>query len=657
MNKIILAVFLLCFFLTASAQDKPVLNKGGKTTKFTGSVSDTLIKGSSKSTSNKNIKNKDVKITDYLIISQVNDTTYVDTTLTIQKEYKYNYLRKDNFELMPFSNLGQTYNTLSKDFENTSLMPEFGARARHFNYMEIEDINYYHIPTPLTELFYKTAFKQGQLLDAFFTTNTSKQFNMSIAYKGMRSLGRYQHILTSTGNFRFTSSYKTKNKRYVVNAHFVSQDLLNQENGGIKDSNIEFFESGDKDLLDRARIEVNFEDAQSTLKGKRFYLNHSYAIINKNDSLSRNNLSVRHIMSLKDKSFLFEQTSSNDYFGDAYRSRGLRDRVTLEDFSNQLQLNYNNNIIGELQFNATHNNYNYGYDKLVVLTSGTITNRLKGDVFAVGGKYKKQINGFKLEGELGVNVSGDFEGNFIKGQASYKLNDDISLAAQINHNSKAPNYNALLYQSDYVNYNWQNSFNNIETQQIAFGIKSNKLVNIGVDFSTISDYVYFAKDETDKQVKPFQNDKSITYLRVKANKEIKYRNFALNNTIMYQTVRDENKVFNMPEIITRNTLYYSNHVFKKAMYLQTGVTFNYFTKYNMNAYDPLLAEFYTQNEQEYGGFPRLDFFINAKVRQTRIYLKAEHFNAAFTGYNYYSAPNYPYRDFTVRFGLVWNFFL
>ena len=93
------------------------------------------------------------------------------------------------------------------------------------------------------------------------------------------------------------------------------------------------------------------------------------------------------------------------------------------------------------------------------------------------------------------------------------------------------------------------------------------------------------------------------------------------------------------------------------MFLQTGIIFNYFTEYNMNGYDPLLAEFYTQNQQKLGGFPRLDFFINAKIRQTRIFLKAEHFNSAFTGYNYYSAPNQPFRDFAVRFGLVWNFFL
>jgi len=41
-------------------------------------------------------------VTLYKIITVQNDTTYLDTTLTIQKDYKFNYLRKDNFELLPF---------------------------------------------------------------------------------------------------------------------------------------------------------------------------------------------------------------------------------------------------------------------------------------------------------------------------------------------------------------------------------------------------------------------------------------------------------------------------------------------------------------------------------------------------------------------------
>ena len=178
-----------------------------------------------------------------------------------------------------------------------------------------------------------------------------------------------------------------------------------------------------------------------------------------------------------------------------------------------------------------------------------------------------------------------------------------------------------------------------------------------MDYTSIDDYTYFKKSNIENLVKPNQYNETINYFRVKVSKEIKYNKFTLNNTIRYQTVLDGEGVLNVPEFTTRNTLYYSNHLFKKALYLQTGVTLSYFTKYNTNAYDPLLAEFYVQNENELGGFPRLDFFINAKIKQTRIFLKAEHFNSSFTGYNFYSAPNYPYRDFVVRFGLVWNFFL
>ncbi len=78
----------------------------------------------------------------------------------------------------------------------------------------------------------------------------------------------------------------------------------------------------------------------------------------------------------------------------------------------------------------------------------------------------------------------------------------------------------------------------------------------------------------------------------------------------------------------------------------------------MNGYDPVLAEFYVQNTEELGGFPLVDIFFNAKIRQTRIYFKYEHINQLFNSTNnHYSAPNYPYRDAVIRFGMVWNFFL
>ena len=653
MKKIIFTLIIVLISSFAFGQRK--LGGKVKTKKEDEALMDSLNFGNSNK-NGKKVKFEDTEIIDYLIISSARDTTYVDTTLSIKKEYKFNYLRKDEFGLMPFANVGQTYNSLTYSFNEENLVPEFGATAKHFNYLNADDVNYYHVPTPLTEIYYKTAFTQGQQLDALFTVNTSKQFNVSIAYKGMRSLGFYQNTLSSTGNLRITSSYKTKDNRYIVNMHFTSQDVLNEENGGLADDNIVFFETGDEDFTDRGVFEVNFENAEGLFLGKRFYLNHTYDLVKGNDSIQNNKIQLGHILKLEDKIYTFEQTRRNDFFGDAFRTSNLKDRTEYENLYNQVKVDYHNNIIGKLQLNASHQNYNYGYDQVLFLDSGYIPNRLKGDIVSLGAKYAKSYKGFNLQGNASINILGDFDSNSITATAGYKLNEDLNINAGISHHSVAPNFNTILYQSDYVNYNWRNNFNNIKTQTLSAKINSNKYLNLQADLSTITDYVYFSKDENEG-VKPFQNNQTITYLKVKLQKEIKYRNFGLDNTVLYQQVSNSNNTLNVPQIVTRNTLYYSNHLFKKAMYLQTGVIFNYFTKYNMNAYDPLLSEFYVQNENQFGGFPRFDFFINAKIRQTRIFFKAEHFNSEFTGYNYYSAPNQPYRDFSIRFGLVWNFFM
>ncbi len=655
--KYLCIIFLVVLSATINAQ-----NEKSKEKKVMQSSLDQNIVGDS--LSNKRAKGfKEVATIDmYLMLNHKNDSISVDTTLSIKKDYKFNYLQKDNFGLMPFANIGQTYNTLSFTTESHNTQPLFGARARHFNYLEKEDINYFEVPTPYTRLTYKTAFEQGQMLDAAFAVNLSKQFNFSLAYKGLRSLGNYQNTLTSSGNFRFTSNYKTKNNRYLAQGHIVMQDLLNQENGGLKDEDIVNFVSGEQEFIDRSVFEVNLDNAENILVGKRFVLNHSYSIFKQQDSTATNKLAITNLISFEDKYFQFYQTSpSEEFFGDTF-TNDINDRVTLETFKTSLGLNFFNNTIGQLMFAVNYTDINYGYNSVVIFPGEIIPNRIKSNFVGVEASYSKTYKGFAIEGNGGLNLSDEFVGSYLDGVIRLKLFDDINLSGGININTRLANYNHLLYQSDYINYNWHNfnSFKNINTQQLSFSIKSQKFFNADFDISNIDNFTYFNLEDRVNEVKviaPKQYDRPLQYIRLKVQKEFRVGKFALDNMLMYQNVVSDDDVLNVPAFITRNTLYYSNQLFKKAMTLQTGVTFNYFTKYNMNGYDPLLAEFYTQNETELGGFPRLDFFINVKIRQTRIFFKAEHFNSSFTGYDYFSAPNQPYRDFTIRFGLVWDFFL
>jgi len=621
-------------------------------------------------------KNVDsITIEDYKIISFERDTTYLDTTLTIQKEYKYNYLRRDDFELMPFSNVGQPYNTLGVDLKRKAAYPRLGAKAKHFNYEEVWDIDYYNVPTPMSDLFFKTTFEQGQLLDARLTFNTSRRLNFSISYKGHRSLGKYRIDQVQSGNFRATTNYETKNGRYLMRAHTAAQSIDTQENGGLSLKELQF-ESGEDQFQDRSRIDVRFTDADGKLTGRRYFLDHQYKLLRKlkdSSKTEKTSFAIGHQFNYETKIYDYNQTfasgEDSNYYGDSFLSP-VSDQARLKTMFNQGSLTFSNSVLGRLQANVNLYNYNYYFNSILLTDDGRIDNQLKGEEISVGATYAKVIKGLDIEGAVQYNISGDLSGTLIDASAGYKINKNNSFRFGIHSSNRMPNFNFLLYQSDFTNYNWQNtaSFEKESVNSLFFNFKSKLLGSLSVNYSTVDNYTYFAANENDATpdqlddslfnayIKPAQEANSLNHLKVRYTKEFRLGKFALNNTIMYQNVAQRNQVLNVPELVTRNTLYFSSEVFKKAMYLQTGVTFKYFTEYTMDSYNPVLGEFYVQNSERLGGYPLLDFFINAKVQQTRIYLKAEHFNSFFGQNYFYSAPGYPYRDFVIRFGLVWNFF-
>ena len=192
---------------------------------------------------------------------------------------------------------------------------------------------------------------------------------------------------------------------------------------------------------------------------------------------------------------------------------------------------------------------------------------------------------------------------------------------------------------------------------------SSPWVTIAAQYSTFNDHLYFADSSSAKQIAlqqqiiaPSQYVNTINYLSVKASKEFKFWKLALDNTLLYQKVDQSDMILNVPEFVTRNTFYYSQNLFHKALFFQTGVTLNYFTNYFGNEYNPVIGEFFVQNQKKIGNYANLDFFFNAQIQRTRVYLTLEHFNSSLSGYNFLSSPNNPSGDFIIRFGLVWNFF-
>ena len=619
-------------------------------------LSDSLMDSFTIEKSTKILKNLDAKIEDYTIINQRNDSLKVDTSLTIDKHYKLNFLRDDNFELIEFSNTGHTYNTLSF-VDKDNLLPEIGSSAKHYNYMQANDIDYYHVATPFTELMYRTAFVQGQLLDALFSVNTSPRFNFTIARKGLRSLGNYQHFLSSSSNFRFSTNYNSKNSKYFLKTHYASQNLFSEENGGIREDDIVNFESGNTEFIDRSVFDPQFENAENTLQGKRFYINQNYSLKNSIDSLSTKKWSIGNIITVENKYYQFKQTTPNLYFGESLSLSQINDKVSFDTFLVNFNTSYSSSKLGVATVFMNYRDVKYSYENLADTNNNYFYDSIIDENISLGLDYIFKKDKYSVDFQYESVLSGDSKGSLLNAGLLFSINSDSNIKLSYFKTDNSPDYNQIANNSSYLNYNWNNVFNNINTTRYIVNFNSDKLFKFNFEFNNTSNYTYFIKD-INGFIIPTQESSNLGMFKMNISKKISFKKFALDNTIQFQKVGDESLgIINIPELILRNTFYYQNELFKKALFLQTGFTLNYFSEFYMNGYDPLLSEFYVQNNKLIGNFPRIDFFVNAKIQQTRIYLKAEHINSSLTGYNYYSAPNYPYRDFSIRFGLIWNFFM
>ncbi|MDA1226059.1 MAG: hypothetical protein O3A67_04190 [Bacteroidetes bacterium] len=640
-----------------------------------------------------NSEKKDfLNLNEYKIFYLNGDYEIVDTSLTINKYYKFNFLRKDQFELLSFANSGHTYNKLSYDLIKESKLPDVGALAKHFQYFEIEDIGYYEVATPFTEIMAKSTFEQGQILDFLVSVNLSPNYNFTIAHKGYKSLGKYQNTRSRGNQFRFSSNFKSKKDLTNWKFHITSQNIFNQENGGLTPDDIYFFEqapdyfvldnSGNQILLDDGSYEmINYDGyldrsrlgswifSESSLYSKRFFSDLRHKIVyNKDKGIDV--LTLAYQFTHEYKKLEYNDDFNSTFFGELVGGPVIKDQSRFIKQENKLLALLNLNNLGKFSFSLSNISWLNSF-KLYEELTYEIPFEIDPNQQILTATFKKDVSDYSLD----FYSTKSFKNNFFKNQSSLKIigeplkNLKFVLSGNIIENS--PNFNYIFYRSAYENYNWYNdNLKNIKVSNAYLSLSLKELIKISGEYSQIENYTFFKETtnqlngEIDRMriVSVDQRNSRINYLRVKLKSNIGINKFNLINTAMYQITDQElNEIndqltLNVPEWIVRSTMMFSTNVFNNSLYIQTGLTFNYFTKYFADYYNPLISEFVTQNYKQIGEYPRFDFFFNAKIQQTRVYISVEHLNSSFTGYDYYSDPFNPYRDMSVRLGLVWNFF-
>ena len=472
--------------------------------------------------------------------------------------------------------------------------------------------------------------------------------------------------------------------------HFTSQNIFNQENGGLDADSIYFLEQApDYFVLDSDGSQIINEDgsyemiyydgyldrsrlgpmtfSESSLYSKRFFSDFTKTIISGKE---KKLLEIGYQFTHEYKKIEYVEASKNSrFYGDKLDGDPL-DRSRLYFQENKIYLQSDTNKLGIFNLGLSLVNWENFYDDYEDDASDLIL-RLDKNQINFNVNWIKKFSKFKFDIEFNKSTKDEFASNFLKFKINSSFMKNVETGISLSNSTRSPNFNFILFRSIFNHYNWYNqNLKDQKTSNVHFNIAYKDLIKISADYYILDNYSYFKETtnsltgETDvkRLASPFQAPGQIEYYKIKIENHNSVGKFSLINTAQYQKKEqselpnNELMTLNVPEWVTRNTLLYSNDLFNNSLFLQTGITFNFFTKFYADYYNPLLSEFVTQNYKEIGEYPRFDFFVNATIQNTRIFIKVEHLNSSFTGYDYYSDPFNPYRDLSVRFGVVWNFF-
>ena len=574
-----------------------------------------------------------------------NDTILLDTTLNINKFYEFNFRRKDNFELIKPNNVGQPYNNLSYVIDESNY-PIIGYSANKTQLQTSDDIYFYDVAYPMTELLFKTVFSQGQLTDVLFTTNVNRKLNFSLGFKALRSLGKYQNSLSGSKNFTFTYNYNSK--KFSSKSFYLSQKLEKHESGGLSLISINDFESKDPVFNERSKLNVKFEDAVNVYFQRDFYSHNKFKI-----SDNKKNLSLNHTLHYVTVNNSYNQSLINNYYGGLIGGiTTVYDKFKFRSINNKISFDISNIIfdfaeIGFINFNYEYFNLNSGNEKI----------KENSNLFSI--KLSKNFEILDLDFDLQKKISGDRIGdrlNIVLKPAK-KFNLDLNLKL-----SSVKSHPGLIYDNYYSGFsgvNWTNRNDLVNTSSIFINYINKKFGQFSLSGSLINNYVYVSTENSDiesyiPQINQAEFD--IKLFKLKYVKNFIFGKFSMNNSFLIQDVDQNDNILNIPDFVYRNSFFISEKIFKNVLEIQSGFNFKIFSKFFINEYNPVISTFHIQDKRKIGGFPIVDFFLNAKIRQTRLFFIFEHINSSFSENNFFTTPSMPYRDSNFRFGLNWSLF-
>lgn len=590
-------------------------------------------------------------IQDYKFQTQFSEKKIIDTVLSNDKVHQFTqYNNLDDFGKIQFANVGAGFNPLvftSNDEANLALLPENKA----YNILSIKDIKYYDVKTPTTTFIYHSGVRNGGILQTTYAQNIGQRFNFSVEYFGLRSLGHYKRTLAANNNTLFSGHYKSKNQKFEAFAHFIHQNINNEENGGIADQ--DQFLSDDNASSNRNSITPNLQSSDSRFSYRRYYLSTQFSPFNSEKFPFR----LRYTVYNQTNKYYFNQDSPEGFYTggnvNAIANYPLSAGKYSKNLSNTVSLILDNAKF-KLDAGLRYQIIKLGVSDPFSINGIEIGNeRSENRIGAVGNLGIFLFDRIDLKSNLEFSNGNEF-GTFFKSSNLLKIEPikDYFLTAKVNFQSAAPSFNYLLNTSVYKNFNYEvTDFKNEARTEIGGNLQLKWFqTELFANYFMLDNFSFF-----DRLARPQQSEVPVNILQLGGDATFSYKKFNLNTRLQFQNTLTNKALFPAPDLVARANLYYQTKAFKDAAEIQTGIKAYYFSKFESREYFPVLNEFILPGATPFaiGGQPIIDAYFNMKVKRFFVFVEGQHLNTLITKNKTYTAPLNPYSDFRLNIGIVW----
>lgn len=592
-------------------------------------------------------------INDYKYQTQFSEKKIFETVLTADKTFIFSqYNNRDNFGKVQFANIGSGYNPLSFEFnneQNLSLLPT----NKSFGILGISDIRYYDVKTPTTAFIYHNAARNGAALQSTYTQNVGKNFNFAVEYYGLRSQGAYRNSLAANNNVIISSHFTSKNRRYEFFAHYIHQNVNNQEYGGIVRDDL--YQSGSSDFNNPYNAQVNLENSTSKFGYRRYYFSHQFTPFN----AEKLPFKIRHTIFHQGNKYYYQQDALESYF---YVNQSdllnypLSGKKYSENLSNTVSLVFAKEKF-KLDAGVRYQMIKTGVGEALQTASISIPEEIKESrIGAVGNLQINLWDKVGLKSFLEFSQGKEF-GSFLKTENRITLEPvkDYILNAKLNFQTEYPSFNLLMNSSVYkaFNYRLQNPANE-SVLEIGGDLQLKWFkTKLSANYFRLENYTYI-----DENYQPQQSGSSVNISQIGGDASFSYGKFHLDAKVQFQSVLTNKDLMPLPDFIGRADLYYQTKAFKNAAEIQGGIKVYYFSKFRSRLYSPILNEFVLPDASSYeiGGQPIMDAYINMKVKSMFFFIEGQQFASKLTGDRPYTVPKYPLYGFRLNIGIVWYMF-